>query len=328
MVNGKLTEQVMRVLNEKSADAHAIVKRSILSKSSGTAKVDKVIEQYLSTWNDTTRPGVLALACEAVGGNRDIVPLQVALSFIDATMDIHDDIIDESVMKKNRKTIYGKLGKEATLLIGDMFMVQGFYYLQKATENLPKEQTSHIMNATKDFLTEVVQAHVEEGFLKNKPTLNPEVYLKILTKKAADLEGRMRIGAIYGGGTEEQIENLSRFGRDIGILLAVKSEFVDIFEPSELSHRVKYETLPLPVLFALKNRKYKKRIEEILKQDHLSSKDCNDLVQKIYETKEINLLKSLMVNLDKDAVNATNKLFEGQTQELLQLIAASMLEDL
>ena len=329
MASENRTEKAMKILNEKSEKARAIVKHSILEKQIGIGKVDKAIGQYLSRWNDTTRPGVLALACEAVGGKREVVPLQAALLFIDATMDIHDDIIDESVTKKNRKTVYGKIGKEATLLIGDAFMVEGFYYLHKAIENLPTAQKLMIMDGVKDFLSEVVEAHISEAPLKTKKSkLRPETYFQILTKKAADIEGHMKVGAIYGGGSAKQIEALSKYGRNIGVLLAVRSDFVDVFEPSELMHRIKYEVLPLPLLYALRSPKYGKRIREILKRDCLSNEDCRELVEIVYETKEIELLKLRLKDLEKEAVHLTDTLSNKQAKEELQLLADSMMEDL
>ena len=82
-----------------------------------------------------------------MGGQiENVLPLQVALAFIDVTMDIHDDIIDDSLSKKKKKTLYGKLGTGSVLLLGDDFLVKGFYNLYKAIENLPKERQLRIMS--------------------------------------------------------------------------------------------------------------------------------------------------------------------------------------
>jgi geranylgeranyl pyrophosphate synthase len=330
MASESIAGKVLVLLNEKSARARALVKHSILEKQMGIRKVDKAVEQYLSKWEDTTRPGVLALACEAVGGNQEeVVPLQAALLFIDATMDVHDDIIDESVAKKNRKTVYGKLGKEATLLVGDLFMVEGFNYLHRALENLPKDLRSMVMDGIEDCLSEVVEAHVSEALLKAKKwRLRPETYLQILTKKAADIEGHMKVGAIYGGGSAREIEALSKYGRNIGVLLAVKTDFVDVFEPTELTHRIKYEVLPLPLLYALKNRKNGKRIREILERDCLIKEDCNELIELVYDTKEIALLKQYLGYLKKEALRELRFLPNGRVKNELRLLATFMMEDL
>ena len=169
MTKESLAEKSLLTLNEKSDKARKLVKKIILEEKSSQEKINQAVEQYLSRWNDTTRPGTLALSYEAVGGEPDkAVPLQTALLLIDATMDIHDDIIDESLAKKNIKTIYGKLGKEATLLIGDAFMVKGFSQLHKALENLPQERQELIIDEVHSFLLEVVDAHIVEAQLKTK----------------------------------------------------------------------------------------------------------------------------------------------------------------
>lgn len=330
MANETLTEKVLKLLDEKSAKARTIVKQIILAEKTEVKKVDTAIEQYLSRWDDTTRPGILYLACEAVDGNaQEIVPLQVALLFIDATMDIHDDIIDESLAKKNRKTVYGKLGKEATLLIGDGFMVKGFSQLYRALENLPKDRRLQIIDGVNHFLSEVVEAHMLEAQLKAKKRMvRPETYLQVLTKKASDIEGRMRIGATFGGGAAEKIEALSSYGRNIGILLAVKSDFVDIFEPTELMHRIKHEVLPLQVLYALQNRKYGMRIREILETGSLSQDDCNELIETILRTREIRLLNQHLSSLETEAIKALDTLPNNRVKEELRLLAASLVEDL
>ena len=167
--------------------------------------------------------------------------------------------------KKRVKTIYGKMGKETALLIGDKFMVKGFVQLHKALENIPLERQRLIMAGVNDFLFEVVDAHVSEAALKaDKWRVKPEAYLEILSEKAADIEGRMKVGAIYGGGSPEEIEALSSVGRNIGILLAIRAEYVDLFETDELSNRVNNECLPLPILYAIKNKALKQKIRMIL----------------------------------------------------------------
>ena len=330
MPTESLTEKALKLLNEKSAKARTMAKKAILEEKTGIKKVDDAVEQYLSKWDDTTRPGMLSLACEAVGGNpEEVVPLQAALLFIDATMDIHDDIIDESIAKKNRKTVYGKLGKETTLLLGDGFMVKGFTHLHKALENAPKDRSLQIIDEVDHFLSEVVEAHIAESPLKAKKwRVKPEAYLQVLTKKASDIEGRMKIGAIYGGGSAGNVKALGRYGRIMGILLAVKSEFVDVFEPSELMHRKKYEILPLQVLYALQNHKHGTRIREILQKDHLSQNDCNQLIDIIDVAKENALLTLQLKSLEKEAIQIINTFPNSQVKKELQLLVASLTEDL
>lgn len=318
------------ILNQKSEKAQVIFQKTAKENNTGIEKIDNAVEKYLSKFNDTARQGVLAIANEAVGGKLDdVVPLQVALSFIDVTMDIHDDIIDESITKENGKTIYGKLGREICLLIGDDFMTKSFYYLHQSIANISKDRQMLIMNEANNFLSEVVSAHISEVQLRKlKWNLRPEIYFQVLIKKAADFEGRMKIGAIYGGGSQEEINAISLYGRNLGILLIVRSEYVDLFEPKELSGKIKNGCLPLPLLYALQNKSHSLRIKSLLSKTKFDASDSRKLLEIIQETEALSELRAKLVNLENEALQALQQIKSGVEKHSLELIVTSMLEDL
>ncbi len=330
MTQENKAEKALLLLNQKSEKALVIFQQLANENNFGYGKIDRAIEQYISRWKDTTRPGVLAIASEAVGGKlEDIVPLQVALSFIDVTMDIHDDLIDGSLSKKKIKTPYGKLGLETTLLIGDEYMTRSFYYLHQCISKLPNDRQDLIMKIMNSFLAEVVNAHISEIELKKiRWSVKPETYLQVLTKKAAEIEGRMKIGAIFGGGSEEEIEAMGVYGRNLGTLLAVRAEFADLFEPDELFDRIKNGCLPLQLLYALQNKAYSSKIRELLSKDKISSNDSRDLLKIIQETNTLPLLMKYLKRLENEAIQALSKLKSKRERGSLELVIASMLEDL
>jgi len=329
MENERLAEKALKILCERSAKARELTKKAIL-KEKMSKKAVEALKYYVKKWNDTTRPGVLSLACEAVGGSsEEIIPLQVALLSIAGWMDIHDDIIDKSATKNSEQTLYGKFGEETALLLGDAFLVKSFNQLCNAIENLPNDRKSLIINTAKDFLFEVIDAHIIETKLKNdKWNVRPEQYLHVLEKKAADIEGHMRIGAIFGGGSSQEIEVLSNYGRNLGVLLAVRSDFIDVFEPSELASRVKYECLPLPILYALQSNIHMKKIRRILLDWNINKNNVDELIEIIYDTVGMYQLRALLKELKNEAIIALNRLRENQAKKDLQLLISAMIEDL
>jgi len=323
-------EKALALFYQKSIQAHTLAKQEIINQKIGLEKQDKAIEQYLSIWNDSVRQGIVSIAFEAVGGKLEhVIPLQVALSFIDATMDIHDDIIDGSMKKKGTKTVYGKLGISSTLLIGDIFLVKGFHLLHRAIENLSKEQQSQIMDTANNFLAEVVKAHIAETDLQSRKwKVKPQAYLDILTQKAAEIEGRMKIAGIYGMATEKQIQALSKCGRTIGTLLAVRAEYTDLFEPIELSNRVKNECLPLQILYGLQKRGYREKLFALLSKPNLTNKDCAELLGILEKTGTLVALNNQLRIMQKEAASALRILPNNKEKEHLKLILTSMLENM
>jgi geranylgeranyl pyrophosphate synthase len=329
MDNEELGGKALEVLRFKSKEALESTKKAMLEEKM-SKKVDAALRDYVKKWDDTTRPGVLSLACEAVNGNlNELIPLQTAMLLIAATMDIHDDIIDKSAAKATGKTIYGKTGGETALLLGNAFLVKGFIQLYKAIEKLPRERQLLIIDTTKAFLFEVIKAHIIEVELRNKKwDLKPKEYLQVLEEKAADIEGRMRIGAIFGGGTSSEIEALGKYGRCLGVLLAVRSDFVDIFEPRELENRVKSECLPLPVLYALENDNCRKRIMKVLSSEIISKDDAQELVDIIYQALRSSYLKRHLRRLLRKAIHLLDNIRASEAKIDLKVLAMSMLEDL
>lgn len=323
-------QKALSLLFQRSLPAHQAFKQAVLNQTIGVEKPDKAVEQYLSSWNDTIRQGILSIAYEAIGGKPEtIMPLQVALTFIDATMDIHDDIIDDSATKRNIKTMYGKLGTGSTLLVGDAFLVKGFYHLHQAIQNLPKERQAQLMSKVNNFLAEVVKAHISESQLRPKKWLvKPHTYFEILSQKAAEIEGRLIVTGIYGGASEKELQALGTYGRNLGILLAVRAEYTDLFEPYELLNRVKYECLPLQLLYALQKRGCRDKIQLLLSRPTLSNKDAYSLLKTINETGALETLNDQLRCIQKDALEAISILQSCEAKNNLELIIASMLEDM
>lgn len=330
MIRQSEAEKALSILYQKSNLSQSLLKQEILSQKIGLKGPDKAIEQYLLTWNNTIRQGVLSLAFEVVGGKlENIVPLQVALSFIDATMDIHDDIIDGSLKKKKTRTIYGKLGVGSSLLIGDLFIVRGFCQISEVIKKISEEKQALIMVTVNNFLSEVVKAHMAETQMRAfKWKVKPQVYLDILTQKAAEIEGRMKIATIFGGGSEGEVNALSKFGRNLGTLLAVRAEYTDLFDPVELSNRVKSECLPLHILYVLQKNEYKEKITEHLLKPKLTKKDVCKILDLIDESGTLATLNVQLKIMQKEAENALKTLPNNKEKKNLQLLISSIMEDM
>jgi geranylgeranyl diphosphate synthase type II len=330
MADEGLAKKALEILQVKSEKALKNVKELILQEKFECERVNEALRYYISTWNDTTRPGVLALAHEAVGGElEEVVPLQTAMLLIDAAMDIHDDILDKSTIKHSKKTLYGKFGEELALLIGNSLLIKGLNYLNKAAENLSINRKQVIIDNVKDFLLKVIDAHILEAELKKtKWNVKPDEYFHMLEIKAADIEGHMRIGAIYAGGTEQQVEAMTRLGKCLGTLLLVREDFVDVYEPDELMSRVKYECLPLPITITLQNKVYKEKIVSILSKEKIDERDTRNIVEIIYKTPEITRLKRQLNALKKRAIVEITNVSKAKAANELKLIISSTLEDL
>lgn len=249
----KLVKQMKELLKERGSVALKETRKTILKEEIECKKVKEALNYFiLKYWHDLARPTLLSISCEAVGGDPAVtIPFAVSLSLISGALDIHDDIIDETEVKNGLPTVYGKYGRDLALLTADALLFKGFYLLQKACMQTPKDKAISIMESVNAMFYHVGDAEALELDLRKRWKILPEEYMRIIEKKAADVEAHTFIGALLGDGTEEEKKGLRKYGRYLGMLLIIRDDVADLFHPQEIIHRIKKEHLPLPVIFSL-----------------------------------------------------------------------------
>jgi geranylgeranyl diphosphate synthase type I len=313
----------------RSKKCHEYIRTSFASEHIEHEELERALKHYFSYWNDFTHPGLFSIAFEASGGKLDDgVRPQAAMAMMAAAFDIHDDIIDRSQRKHDHPTVFGKFGQDIALLLGNAFLIKGLTLLSDSVSELAGEKEREVFTTTKERFFEVGNAHALELEMKGRFDISPDEYFRVLEMKAASIEADMHIASLMAGGSEEEIAALKDYGRIIGILATLREEFVDIFEAEELNRRMKNETLPIPLMFALQDAELKEKIMKLLKKGKIGSKDINQLADIVLDLEPVVALKKKMEKLCERATFLAQELTNRKSRALLASLARSMLEDL
>ncbi len=325
----KESQAILEILKNKSRKGLEFAARKMLEKDTTDGALREALHYYVSGWEDPTHPGLLSLACEATGRDSGMkVEFQGAIAMIAAALDIHDDIIDRSKTKHGTLTVFGKYGHDTSLILGDVFFVSGLTLLGEASATLPERKARDILSTCRKSLLELGTAHILESDLKRKMDAAPEEYMRILEMKAASIEADMRIGAMAAGGRNVDIEALTKYGRIIGILGILREEFIDLFEVGELSHRIREECLPIPLLYLLQDKESKARLQGLITKQRLRQDDVNDLVDVVLEAESVKRLRKKMNALVQESTSLLSTLRDSEAKVTLRNLSTSMLEDL
>jgi geranylgeranyl pyrophosphate synthase len=322
----KLIEQSIAILQQKGQKAVKLARQTVLQEKIGYKPLKEALGYFMEDWNDVLHPALVSLACEAVGGNPDItIQFGAALVLLAGGADVHDDIIDQSVTKGSKKTVFGKFGRDIAILVGDALLLKGTYLLHEAAELLPKNKRKTILTIVRQAFFEISGAEAKEASFRGKTDLSVQEYLEIIRHKVAASEASTMIGAILGNGTEKEIEILGHYGRTFGILFAVRDEFVDVFEKDEITNRAKRECLPLPIIVAFQDNSRKIEIIKLLK-----GRITADKIEKILDL-------SMDCKENREQVREMRRMVEQESlklstlqysQSILELVMESTLEDL
>jgi geranylgeranyl diphosphate synthase type I len=327
MSSNKLMEKVKRLLKKRGTKAYEIAKEEILNEEIKYEPIRDALRYFMQElWHNFQHPALLSLTCESVGGDpEDTTSIGAALVLLTGAADIHDDIIDQSETKGSKPTVLGKFGRDIALLIGDALLLKGFTLLGKACKSLPKKEREMIMKLVREAFFEIGTAEAKETSFRGNWDLPPEEYLDIIKMKAAIADVTARIGAILGDGNLEEINLLGHYGRTLGILMTIRDDFIDLFEPDELRNRVQNECLPLPILYAFRNTRKKREIVQLFKSE-LAEQETRVILNLVIDTKEVQELKEymqLLIRKEEDSLS-----YMKRNKNTLHLLLRSILEDL
>ncbi len=200
-------------------------------------KIDQALEKELDLYSESEfieplkysldggkriRPIILTLAAESVGKiDENIFAASCAVEFLHMESIIHDDIIDNETMRRQKDPFHIKYGYNTSVLTGDF--VLGLILAISSRLNNPR--------ITKDLATTAMlmsEGEMIESRLETSEDVTFADYLKVIEYKTATaFEVAARTGAIIANGTEEQIEALTGYGKNIGIAYQIRDDLLD-----------------------------------------------------------------------------------------------------
>jgi geranylgeranyl pyrophosphate synthase len=292
----RIITKVKALLWEKGMSSLEIARQAVLQEKVPFTPFQEALRFFILNWEDVLHPALLALSCEAVGGKPETTTqIGAALVLLAGGADVHDDVIDQSDTKDAKQTVYGKFGKDLSIVVGDALLFKGLYKLHEATADLPRNKRIAILELTKKAFFGISSAEADEVSLRGK--IEPDVaekYLEMVKMKAAVGEATTKIGAILGDGPPEKINMLGRYGKTLATLYTLRDEFIDAFELAELNNRVNGECLPLPILLTLKDSKKAEKIRLLLKNGRITERNLESLLTLTFDSKETKDLKNQM----------------------------------
>ena len=168
------------------------------------------------------RPIILLLSSECAGKIDDnTLAAACAIEFLHTESVIHDDIIDNETLRRQKDPFYIKYGYNTSVLTGDF--VLGLILNIASRINNPR--------VTKNLATTAMmmsEGEMIEGRLETSEDVTFDDYIKVIEYKTAiAFETASRLGAIISGGTENEIESLADYGKNIGIAYQIRDDLHD-----------------------------------------------------------------------------------------------------
>ena len=180
--------------------------------------------RYACEGGKRIRPLILLLCAECVQSKKPDADAYLAASAIELLHTesiIHDDIIDEENLRRGKPSFHVKYGYNSSILTAD-FVLGVILNIGSKLKDL------RILNELSNAATRMSEGEMMEIRLGKEPDISEDDYIKVLEYKTASLfEASARIGAIIGGGTEDQVHAMTSFGNLLGIAYQIHDDLID-----------------------------------------------------------------------------------------------------
>jgi geranylgeranyl diphosphate synthase, type I len=203
------------------------------------------------------RPALVLLSARVVGaGSRDVLPAAVAVELVHNFSLLHDDVMDDDRLRHHRATAWAVFGIPAAVLVGDALWALALRVLGDCGHPAADDGVRELSVALSDLMS---GQSADMDFERRGDVALNECLTMVAGKTGALLGAACALGALFGGGSVEQVECLRRFGRCVGMAFQFVDDVLGIWgDPaatgkpvwSDLASRKK----SLPVVYALSSR--------------------------------------------------------------------------
>jgi len=210
---------ITRTIAADMAAVNTVIRQRL---HSDVALVNQIAEYIISAGGKRIRP-VLVLLLANAHGYRGAAHHELAavVEFIHTATLLHDDVVDESSMRRGRKTANALFGNAASVLVGD-FLYSRSFEMMTSLDNM------RVMEIVSRATTVIAEGEVLQLLNMHDPDVTRESYLTVIRSKTAKLfEAAAQLGALVAGASDAQIEAAGEFGRSLGTAFQLIDDVLD-----------------------------------------------------------------------------------------------------
>lgn len=250
----------------------------------------ETVKSTLVVGGKRIRPA-LFLIC-AKNENYDIdylLPAAASIEIIHTASLIHDDIIDKSILRRGKKTIHKAYDKDTAKFVGNYLLTHTFSILNTYC-NL------RLLDEMTKAAQDLVKGEFDQLSTKRSLKQDEEIYLEKIKEKTASLfKLSCTLGGILSESSAVDIENMKKFGEYLGISFQINDDLIDL-DANKTSVKVgkpvgndiKQGDLTLPLIYALRDKEFRKQAEQLLTKDNINENDVRIILTLLEKTEALN----------------------------------------
>ncbi len=322
-VNSTSTTAALALIAPDMQEVDSVITQRL---NTGVPLVAEVSRYIIAAGGKRLRPALLLLMCGALGYQESTrFRLAAVVEFIHTATLLHDDVVDESTLRRGRATANEAFGNPASVLVGD------FLY-SRAFQMMVDVGSMRVMEILAETTNTIAEGEVLQLMNMHDASLDEQAYMRVIRSKTAKLfEASTRLAAVLANANTEQEEQCATYGQALGTAFQVIDDVLDYDGSAAVMGknlgddlREGKVTLPLIIAMQRSNPQQAGLIRKAIETG--ASEQLNTVLQIIQETGALQATRAAAAAEAQRAMTAITHLpTNPYTQALLQL-AAQLLE--
>ncbi len=294
--------------------------------ASSVPLVAQVAQYIITAGGKRLRPVLLLLTCGALGYTKDQrFNLAAVVEFIHTATLLHDDVVDESTLRRGQPTANENFGNPASVLVGDFLYSRAFQMMLDAN-------SMRVMQTLAEATNVIAEGEVLQLMNMHDASLDEEGYLCVIRSKTAKLfEASARLGAILAGSNAHMEHACASYGQALGTAFQVIDDVLDYDGQAaemgkNLGDDLREGKVTLPLILAMQRGSTTQR-ETVREAIESGSVDrLQDIVDIVRETGALAATRQAASAEAQRAIDAALQLPDNPHSQAMVMLASQLLE--
>ena len=211
--------EVLALLADQMGEVDAVIQRRL---SSDVALVNQIAGYIVHAGGKRMRPKLVLLFANALGCESDSrFEMAAVVEFIHTATLLHDDVVDESMLRRGKQTANALFGNAASVLVGDFLYSRAFQMMVSVNRMRVLEVLAEATNV-------IAEGEVLQLMNMHNPDVSVDSYLRVIRYKTAKLfEASARLGAVLADASPDVEESCAAYGRHLGTAFQLIDDVLD-----------------------------------------------------------------------------------------------------
>ena len=322
-VNSSSTAAALSLIADDMLGMDAVIAERL---KSDVPLVSQVSQYIVAAGGKRLRPALLLLMCGALGYRGDQrYNLAAVVEFIHTATLLHDDVVDESTLRRGRATANEAFGNPASVLVGDFLYSRAFQMMVDAGN-------MRVMQTLAEATNVIAEGEVLQLMNMHDASLSEEGYLRVIRSKTAKLfEASARLAALLAGSSPQVEQRCADYGQALGTAFQVIDDVLDydgaVLEMGKnLGDDLREGKATLPLIIAMQRGSEAERtmVKQAIESGGIAQIDS--VIAIVQKTGALQATRAAAATEARRALDALQTLPQNPYSEALRKLASQLLE--